>query len=247
MQDKVWKTIAHLPGCRPLAPLKGYARFFLFQTSLDDTGWLVGPYKELTPFATNLRNDEGLRHFLSANRVRIGLRDMDVPPAEIEREKRYGKLIHGADRHKDFAHARVNPVAGPARDIEISPAPVNRKTDREENVRRFWASQTPQSHHIVEFNNLETLGVSQKDGGAEMDYLQLPAVLLAAEFHQRYISAILKPAQRLEKEELKSEIASVYWGLYGGGRGPLFDPLWKVSQVILKEAGIKTLGKPQKT
>jgi hypothetical protein len=245
MQNKVWNTIAQLPGCKPLTPLKGYARFFLFQTSLDDTGWLVGPYKQLTPFATNLRDDEGLRDFLSANGVRIGLRSTDVPPAEIERQKRYGNLIHGADRGKDFTLARSNPVAEPVK--EIGPASVNRKTDREENVRRFWASQTPQSHHIVEFNNLETLGVSQKDGDGEMDYGQLPAVLLAAEFHQRYISAILKPAQRLEKQELKSEIASVYWGLYGGGRGPLFDPLWKVSQVILKEAGIKNLGKPQKT
>ena len=247
MENKVWKAIAHLPGCKPLTPLKGYPRFFLFQTSVDDTGWLVGPYKQLTPLATNLRDDERLRDFLSGNRVRIGLRNTDRPPAEIEREERYGKLIHGRDRHKDFTSARLNPAVAPAREMEISPAPVNRKTDREENVKRFWASQTPQSHHIVEFNNLETLGVSQKDGDAEMDYLQLPAVLLAAEFHQRYISAILKPAQRFEKEELKSEIGSVYWGLYGGGRSLLFEPLWRISRVILKEAGIKELGKPQKT
>ena len=245
MQDKVWNTIAHLPGCKPLTPLKGYPRFFLFQTSMDDTGWLVGPYKELTPFATNLRNDDRLRDFLSENRVRLGLRKTDVPPAEIERQARFGSLIRGTDHDKDFTRDRSNPVARPVQ--EISPVSINRRMDREENVRTFWASQTPQSHHIVEFNNLETLGVSQKEGDAEMDYLQLPAVLLAAEFHQRYISAILKPAQRLEKEELKSEIGSVYWGLYGGGRGPLFEPLWSVSKVILKEAGIENPGKPQKS
>jgi hypothetical protein len=72
-----------------------------------------------------------------------------------------------------------------------------------------------------------------------MDYLQLPAVLLAAEFHQRYISAILKPAQHWGKQQLQSTIASAYRDLYSG-RGPLFEPLWRVSRVILDEAGIKT-------
>jgi hypothetical protein len=237
MTSMVWNTIAHLPGCRPLTPPKGHARFFLFMTSADDTGWLVGPYKDMTSLATDLRNDERLRDFLSANRVRLGLRNTDVPPAGIERQARYGPLIPGTDRDKDFTRGRLNPVALPVR--EISPVPVNRKMDREDNVMRFWASQTPQSHHILEFNNLETLGVSHKVGNAEMDYPQLPAVLLAAEFHQRYMSAILKPAQHWGKQQLQADIASVYRGLYLV-KGPLFEPLWRISKVIINEASIKT-------
>jgi hypothetical protein len=237
MTSVVWNTIAHLPGCKPLTPPKGYARFFLFMTPADGAGWLVGPYKDMTLLATDLRNDEGLRDFLSANRVRLGLRNTDVPPAGIERQARYGHLVPGTDPNRDFTRGRLNPVALPVR--AISPVPVNRKTDRENNVMGFWASQTPQSHHIVEFNNLETLGVSHKVGNAEMDYLQLPAVLLAAEFHQRYISSILKPAQHWGKQQLQSAIGSVYRGLYLG-KGPLFEPLWRISKVILNEAGITT-------
>lgn len=237
MTSMVWNTIARLPGCKPLTPPKGYAKFFLFMTSADDTGWLVGPYKDMTPLATDLRNDERLQDFLSANRVRLGLRNTDVPPAGIERQVRYGPLVPGTDRDKDFTGGRLNPVALPVQ--QISRVAVNRKADREDNVMRFWTSQTPQSHHIVEFNNLQTLGVSHKVGNAEMDYLQLPAVLLAAEFHQRYISAILKPAQHWGKQQLQSAIASVYRDLYLG-KGPLFQPLWGISKVILNEATITT-------
>jgi hypothetical protein len=118
-------------------------------------------------------------------------------------------------------------------------APINRKTDREENVKDFWATQTPQSHHIVEFNNLKTLGVSTEDGSEGMDYLQLPAVLLAAEFHQRYISTILKPAQRWEKVKLQSEIVVTYRDLYTQ-RSKLFEPMWLISKTILEHAGVKS-------
>jgi len=114
---------------------------------------------------------------------------------------------------------------------------MNRRTDREENVNAFWETQTPQSHHVVEFNNLEALGVSSKIGTTEMDYLQLPAVLLAAEFHQHYISAILKPTHRMDKLTLSKEIVSAYRQLYTS-RSKLFEPLWIVSKVILQEAGL---------
>jgi len=208
-----------------------------FRTSIDDTGWLVGPYKEMTRLATDLRNDKTMRDFLSVNRVRIGLRNSDIPPADIERRERYGPSIRGENHDQDFTTARLNAIARPVR--EQTPPSVNRKTDREENVKSFWDSQTPQSHHIVEFNNLETLGVSHKVGNEEMDYLQLPAVLLAAEFHQRYISAILKPAQRWEKGKLQSEIIAVYRSLYLG-RSQLFEPMWIISKVILENAHAKS-------
>ena len=115
---------------------------------------------------------------------------------------------------------------------------TNRISDREENVKSFWDSQTPQSHHIIEFNNLEALGVSRKNGNVGMDYFQLPAVLLAAEFHQRYISAILKPTHNWEKSKLAAEIPTVYSSLYLE-RSKLFEPLWFVSKAILERAGLE--------
>ena len=231
----LWKTVENLPRCRRVTP-PNQSALFLFQTPLDDTGWLIGPYKNLTPLATDLRDDAELRQFLSANRVRLGLRDTDVPPADLERQARYGTTVQGANCNQDFAAARVQPLAPPVQGL--TPPPVNRRTDREENVKRFWDSQTPQSHHIVEFNNLETLGVSHKIGVAEMDYLQLPAVLLSAEFHQRYISSILKPAQHWGKAKLQADMVALYRSLYQG-RGQLFEPLWQVSKVILAAAGLR--------
>jgi hypothetical protein len=232
----LWNQIANLPGCRPVTP-RNYSQLFLFKTPLDDTGWLIGPYKNMTPLATDLRSNSELREFLSASGVRLGLRDTDVPPAGLERQGRYGATAQGANYNQDFTAARANPLAPPVRGS--TPAAANRKTDREANVKRFWDSQTPQSHHIVEFNNLETLEVSHKVGLAEMDYLQLPAVLLAAEFHQRYISAILKPAQHWGKAKLQNDMVALYHGLYQK-RGRLFEPLWRISKVILTDAGLRT-------
>jgi len=232
----LWNTIATLPGCLTVEP-KNYSRLFLFKTSLNDTAWLIGPYNKMTTLATDLRDNASLREFLSAHRVRLGLRDSDVPPADLERQPRYGTTTQGANANQDFTGARVNSLAPPVG--ASTPPPVNRKSDREENVKLFWDSQTPQSHHIVEFNNLETLGKSKKIGVTEMDYLNLPAVLLAAEFHQRYISAILKPAQQWGKAKLQADVVDLYYRLYQG-RGPIFDPLWQVSKVILAHAGLNT-------
>jgi hypothetical protein len=232
-----WKAIADLSGCNPVTPPNNHPQLFVFRTSVDDTGWLIGPYKAMTRLATELRYDRAVRDFLSSNRVRIGLRQTDVPPANVARQDSYGLVVAGDDCTRDFTAVRLNPIAGPVRMREGPP--INRKTDREENVKSFWDSQTPQSHHIVEFNNLKTLGVSTEEGNEGMDYLQLPAVLLAAEFHQRYISAILKPAQRWEKVRLQAEIVTTYRNLYTL-RSRLFEPMWAISRVILERAGIKS-------
>ena len=81
----LWFQIARLPGGQPVTPPKNYSRLFLFRTSVNNTVWLVGQYRDLTRFATDLRQDEDPRDFLSANQVRMGLRDSDVPPADIKR------------------------------------------------------------------------------------------------------------------------------------------------------------------
>ena len=217
-------------------PPKNFPKLFLFKNSTDDTSWLIGQYKDMARFATGLRRDKELRDFLSVNRIRIGLRDTDVPPANIERQECYGTIIQGENKNEDFTTTRLNQIARPVRVLKTFP--VNRKTDREENVKGFWDSQTPQSHHIVEFNNLKTLGVSRKGGSESMDYDQLPAVLLAAEFHQRYISAVLKPAHNWEKTKLETEMATAYSRLYLG-RSKLFEPMWFISKVILERAGLR--------
>ena len=230
----LWEKIPKLSGCRPAKPPEGFANFFLFQTSIDETAWLVGPYKDLTRFATGLRHKKIFQDYVSANQIRIGLRNGDVPPAKIKRQESYGEYVRGKNYDKSFTADRLNPMAQPI--CSEHESSLNRKTDRELNVKSFWESQTPQSHHIVEFNHLKALGVSRKRGDEVMDYLQLPAVLLAAEFHQRYISAILKPTHRLNKDGLRVEIAPAYRKLYLG-RGKLFEPLWSISTVIIEQAG----------
>jgi hypothetical protein len=234
MTRMVWNAIKNLQGCERLAVPERDATFYVFMTPTDDTVWLVGPYKPMTDFATDLRNDKGLRDFLTAHRVRLGLRDKDVPPPGIEWQKRIGPSVPGAHRNKVFIRDRSNPITKPVLDGPVS---GNRKMDREDNVKSYWASQTPHSHHIVEFNNLAKLGVSHRVGKAEMDHDQLPAVLLAAEFHKCYISSILQPAHLWTKQKLELEIAPLYTRLYFE-KGRLFEPLLRISKEILKAAGI---------
>ncbi len=229
----LWNTIRNLPGITPL-DFPGYSTAYLLGIA-GGTAWLIAPYRDLTKIATALRDSEDLRDLLTEHRVRLGLRDTDVPPAEVERMPRYGELVVGPNAGMDFTAARVDPLAPPV--IPGGPVPKNRKSDREQNVKEFWETQTPQSHHIVEFNNLCALGVSSERGLGEMDYQLLPAVLLAAEFHQRYYSAILKPAQHWPRAQLQTSIAALYQSLYHG-RSSVFIPLWDVSRVILNQAGI---------
>ena len=175
---------------------------------------------------------------LAISRVRFGVRESNRPPVDLERVKRYGASIKGLNADHDFTGPRNQSLARPVRGREPT---VNRLGDREENVKRYWASQTPQSHHIVEFNHLRDIGVSSKNGHGEMDHAQLPCVLLSAEFHQRYISSILKKTHGLSANQLRDSLAQVYFSIYGK-RGPLFQPLWAVSKIILRRAGVSLAG-----
>ena len=222
-------------GCE-LVDFSGAYRFIYLTPALDDetkSRWLIGPYSQLTPLATALRTDVQLRDQLAKLRVRLGLRKTDVPPADVERKERYGTTVQGPNHTTVFE--RPNPTAQPARDNR--PTSPNRITDQRLNVKQFWDTQTPQSHHIVEFNQLETLGVSKRIGVTELDHAQLPCVLLAAEFHQRYISVYFKQFHRLSAIQLSSEMHRIYHQLYVG-RSVLFGPLWNASSVILRQAGI---------
>jgi hypothetical protein len=231
----LWNTIATLTDCTRLT---GEFHGLFALKNADGTQWLIGPYERLTVVATALRTREDLRDMLGALRIRLGLRDTDVPPDGV-RQGRYGKTIPGQKHALDFTPSRTFSLAQPALDLAPGQAaPTNRRGDREENVRTFWMTQTPQSHHIVEFNNLRDIGASTKHGLREMDYGGLPAVLLAAEFHQRYLSIFLKSAHGETAAALRRKMTGMYRTLYLG-RSALFRRLWDVSAVILREAGLR--------
>ena len=117
------------------------------------------------------------------------------------------------------------------------PPPTNRRTDQNEKRLTFWQTQTPQSHHIVEYNHLRDIGVSQpgEKGNGPMDHVKLPCVLLAAEFHQKYITEILRPTRGKGKDDLCKALWTTYASLYER-RGSLFLPLWAAARAILTEA-----------
>jgi hypothetical protein len=235
----LWRTIEEmcehnsLPGPHP--------NVWVTKSMTDDSRLLIGPYNELTRLATRLRDGgdleiDELRQLLKKSRIRLGLRDSDIPPVDLERQERYGETVLGQNYGTDFSSCRVEGLSTVVRpDREI---PINRLSDRKRNVASFWKTQTPQAHHIVEYNHLRDLGVSREQGDTEMDYLQLPAVLLAAEFHQRYISSYLKRTHGWTRDKLRNEIASAYRDVYQQ-KGALFDPLLTISGVILRAAGIK--------
>jgi hypothetical protein len=228
----IWSDIESLPICEKLHLEEPYRRILLIRIE-DKTHWLVGPFKELTKVATDLRGSPDLCNKLSENLVRIGLRRDDKPPLGLKRQVAYGQDIRGADYGTNFTASRVDPVAEPFQ--ANSPLSVNRLRDRKENVKTFWNTRTPESHHIVEFNHLKKLGVSKEKGEREIDYQGLPAMLLAAEFHQRYISSILKETHHWDRQVLNAKILAIYESLYRA-RSRLFIPLWELSQIILRAA-----------
>jgi hypothetical protein len=232
----IWNGIRAMSGVTTLAST--HPEILLVPVGDGKSCWLVGPYERLTPLATALRDDEGLRLLLTQKQVRLGLRASDCPPAEVERQERYGKTLPGQERARDFSAVRGEPLATPVR--ANLPVPGNRISDQRENVKTFWATQTPQSHHIVEFNHLEELGLSQLRGRAGLDHPRLPAVLLAAEVHQRYLSSSFKPTHGWNKTRLQQEIVPFYRALYLG-RSLLYHPLWAISKIVFREARLSVL------
>src|SRR5947207_2213796 len=150
----MWAQIRSLPGAKLVQAPAGYGEVLLLPVPADGTKtsscWLIGRYRDQTRLATDLRTSETLQDFVADCSARFGLRETDRPPVAVERQERYGKNIPGASAGHDFAGQRLQTLAQPFRP---GAAPVNRISDRKENVRLFWATQTPQSHPIVEFNH----------------------------------------------------------------------------------------------
>ena len=233
-----WEINKAISTCEPILAPGGFGVFYLLPAlptpTRGKTHWLIGSYQQLTTLATAIRNNLELQIFLSEHAVRLGLRDSDVPPAFIPRQKGYGTGIPVKNPGTKPQIIRMHHTADSGRIIVPS---GQRITDLWKNVADFWNSQTPQSHHIVEFNHLRKIGVSQRSGDEPLDHAQLPCVLLAAEFHQRYISLILKGTHQLDKAELTAGMSGAYHDLYVR-RSVLFGPLWDVSKIILETAKV---------
>jgi hypothetical protein len=122
--------------------------------------------------------------------------------------------------------------------------PKSRITDALANVETYWTTQSPQAHHIVEFNNLEQVGVSHKQGTEDLDYDQLPCVLFIAELHQRYVSSLLKDTHnwRGQPAQLLLRLMTTYENIYRT-QAPGLLSLWRISEVVLDVADQKLRGK----
>ncbi len=229
----IWNEISGMSGIVKKQTLYG-DMYFLAIPGVTNTSWMIGRYTDQTKLAKALRNNDYAQDLLGEQQVRLGFRNTDVAPFNLDRKARYGTKIAGAHQNTNFFGQRNNMGVNPVKADEV---PTNRKSDREENIKLYWASQTPQSHHVVEYNNLEKIGASKTSGSGEFDYGNLPCVLLAAEFHQRYISSVLKPTHSMNDKQLKEKMYSIYASLYKQNH-QMFEPLWRVSEIILRNAKV---------
>jgi hypothetical protein len=243
----MWKDIAS--QCKPIALSEPFINVYV----TDDLGqpwhWLIGKYRDLRSVAKQLRTNKKLCDELWDNGVRFGFRTSgknptDVPPLGRKRQKAYGDMKQRAVT-ADFSKKRGIPVLQPVRP---APSPSHRISDEFSNVDTYWETQTPQAHHIVEFDNLESLGLSTR-GTGDLDYYGLPCVLLMAEFHQRYISSVLKHLHGFNGKTLSPEkktaalknLEGAYKALYdqsahGKEEAFPFRSLWYISETIFGEA-----------
>ena len=200
---------------------------------------MIGRYRQQKRLATALREKGYAQEFVADNFVRLGLRHTDVPPTDKVRQVSFGKSEPGdnptGSSTGNFVKDRVNQLLDPV-DAENA-AKTNRVSDQEKNVETYWDTRTPEAHHIVEFNHLSKLSFSKRRGTNELDHGELPCVLLMAEFHQRYVSSILKLTHGWDVEDLRKNLRHTYFSIYAERGEPLW-PLWQVSQVILEEVNL---------
>lgn len=245
--SSIWERIrADSEICRPAQIICEFPNLFVVTGMNPEARWVIGPHPALSQMATQLRSSERLCALLSRNKIRMGFRETDCPPRfGIPAQKRYGDMKERTVT--DHSRDRKHPITVPVSEIKGLPAepPPNwRKSDQFSNVESYWATRTPEAHHIVEFNNLKQLGLSTEKGSGELDYDHLPCVLLMAEFHQRYISSALKPThQNLRATEklkgidyLKMNYNALYnYGTFAQAPRP-FQSLWRISEIILDAA-----------
>ena len=197
------------------------------------TFWLVAEYEPLTSFTTSLRGNQASRDFITDQSVRFGLRGSDCPALTFDRQERYGARQTGPDASTHFVAQRTNPVAAVAKPNK--PVPTNRRGDREENVRLYWLTQTGQSHHVVEYNNLHTVGASQArrdrwtTGGCRV-YCWRESSTSATS-----VQSSSPPTGRARRSCRPTWLAPT--GASTTPTVPRWPRLWQVSRAILRAAG----------
>lgn len=266
--SRLWDQIRNSSICEPLPLSEPYGEVLVTRDVGQARHWLIGPHPRLTALARQLRHDAPLCHTLRKRGVQFGFRvsgehPTDVPPLSRKWLRSYGTMEPRTV--VDHTNVRQHPGLPPARAGE--PAPTARYADEFKNVEAFWAARTPEAHHLVEFGNLEAAGLSSEGGVGDLDYKQLPCVLLMAEFHQRYVSSHLKPthawAEDLAKKLTPSgptpvekkpaakdylkRLRALYQKIYRHcAESPLIS-LWEVAELILNLAEHRLDQQPAKS
>jgi hypothetical protein len=227
----IWDLINHHGICVPAALPKPYCSLLVTQAGDGRMKWLIGDHPTLARLANQLRSDESLCDQLIARNIYFGFRKTDTPPVGLKRQPSYGRLILNKilDGNKRRVHAKLPPL----RDDDNTG--TARISDKFLTVKNYWRTQSPQAHHIVEFNNLATIGVSRRTGKRDLDYDGLPCVLLMAEFHQRFVSSHLKETHIWtgSQSQLLKNLKLLYAKIY---RNSWNKPLWHISQIIFAVA-----------
>lgn len=229
----IWEEISRSSVCDPVSLPEPYTEALVTRDPGCSQHWLIGPHPILNRLAKQLRSDQVLCELLRERGVCFGFRVTDVPPLARNRQKSYGDRVTRAttDHSKQRRETKHQPV------YSAVLAPTARVTDEFACVETYWATQTPQAHHIVEFNNLEAVGVSCVGGAGDLDYDRLPCVLLIAEFHQRYVSSVLKSMHKWQgrSRQLLKQLRPCYETIYRK-QAPGLLSLWHISKIILDTA-----------
>jgi hypothetical protein len=198
--------------CAPAGLPGKYQNVFLTPNTTESLYWVIGPYPVLCELSKELRTNQELSESLLKNGIQFGFRKTDKPPTGLTRQKEYGKSE--AQPVGDFSESRLIETHIPIKGKEVTSCRIS---DQYSNIMEYWKTQSPQAHHIVEFNNLEAARVSTRTGSGDLDYQLLPCVLMMAEFHQRYITSKLKdthgwddrPAELIKK--LRARYDQIYF------------------------------------
>ena len=231
-KDGLWAFLVSSGNCVPAGLTGKFESVLMAPNAKESLNWLVGTYPVLCEMSKSLRTSESLYKLLCEKGVQYGFRKTDKPPTGIIRQKEYGKSE--AQPAGDFSKSRIIETHTPISKDKVCDSRIS---DHYANIKSFWKSQSPQAHHIVEFNNLEMVGVSTRTGSGDLDYKQLPCVLLMAEFHQRHVSSKLRdtrtgddqPAERIKK--LRARYDQIYCS-----HAPQLASLGKISAAIFTVA-----------
>lgn len=108
-----WERLQSMSGLPVATTLADHGALYLLPTptvgGLRESSWLVGGYKVLQPLAEELRQSQTLRDKVAACKVRLGLRDNDLPPGSPDSKNPTAPTWRGPGR------ARTAPPSGSLR------------------------------------------------------------------------------------------------------------------------------------